>query len=364
MSKLWFTKTYAAFLLGIVVLFCVSCGVESITPDTPAETKPWVSKGEGFKEWGPAANGIWATSSKPQTFEVWQWDQNTMVKQHEIALEWSVIYAAWLADDKYIAAMEINEKWPFILTDAKTGKQLQRWDNPPGWTYSLTGTSSNGKYLAMLAKTWRNYSYDGERIRLDLIDVNTLKLTETATLYDKYTEGYLGRPIVTDDGKYIGVPGWVNGAAVIDVEKRKALWSKVPPNANSLEIGAFSPDGKCMYVGGGCGHMVEMDTLTGKVLCHWLATDSKKSENGHHVTCIAVSPDGQYVASGTGPVGEIYIWSKHTKKIRKIVAGGGTTCVVSFSPDSQNLATFSPGAIKIWPRKDWEDKKAGGKKEQ
>ncbi|MGD9127003.1 MAG: WD40 repeat domain-containing protein [Planctomycetia bacterium] len=358
MPKLRFPKTYAAFFLGIVVLLNMSCYDRLEPPDTPAETKPWVSKGGAMKEWGSSANSVWVASKEPEFLEVWQWDQNTMVKQHEIPLKWSSLDLVWLAGDKYVAAIDIakpHEEWPFVLIDAKTGEQLRRWDCPPKLWYAKTGTSSNGKYIAILGEKDPNSFHSDSRcfIRLDLIDVNTLKLTETATLYDKHTEGWLGCPVVSDNGKYIGVPGWVNGAAMIDVEKRKELWSKVPADAFTLRVGAFSPDGKCFYVGGGCCRMYEMDTMTGKVLSKWLAADSQKPNYNYGVEDIAVSPDGQYVATAIN-TNKIYIWSKRTKKIRKIVTGADA---VSFSPDSQNLATFSPGAIKIWPRKDWEDEK-------
>ena len=86
----------------------------------------------------------------------------------------------------------------------------------------------------------------------------------------------------------------------------------------------------------------------------WYATGSGRSEYGHRISALAVSPDGLWIAAGTGPEGLVFIVSSRNGKLVKILNHGLSTVeLVSFSPDSKALATFVPGTLKMWRIDKW-----------
>jgi WD40 repeat protein len=69
---------------------------------------------------------------------------------------------------------------------------------------------------------------------------------------------------------------------------------------------------------------------------------------GHtdHVSCVAYSPDGKLIASGTGQwsrggVGEIMIWDRATGERLALIRQPGQISNIDFSPDSQRIAASS-----------------------
>ena len=110
----------------------------------------------------------------------------------------------------------------------------------------------------------------------------------------------------------------------------------------------FSADSQVVYSGGGEGCVYGLDVRTGKEVSRWFATTSGKSEYGHRISDIAASPDGKYVAAGTGPEGLIWVFSTVDGKVLKVLNhGGSTVALVHFSPDSKALASFVPGSLKV-----------------
>ena len=74
------------------------------------------------------------------------------------------------------------------------------------------------------------------------------------------------------------------------------------------------------------------------------------------VSCVAISPDGKYIASGSGDYfggrGEVRVWDEKTE--RQLFLWQGFPAEIwslAFSPDSRTLATgtaFPEGSIKLW----------------
>ena len=102
---------------------------------------------------------------------------------------------------------------------------------------------------------------------------------------------------------------------------------------------AFSPDGRRVASGSVDRTVKIWDTATGKELV------SLKGRPGYSFG-VAFSPDGQRLASGNGGDGRVKIWDSATGKELVSVAGFGP---VAFSPDGQRLATRGKqNAVKIW----------------
>jgi WD40 repeat protein len=171
---------------------------------------------------------------------------------------------------------------------------------------------------------------------------------------------------VSDDGKYVAVGGWENGVALIDASQSKVLWSGRPPTEVSTGYVVFSADGLTLYSAGSEGCVYTIDTLTGKITSQWWASPLGRSIYGYRVSCLTVSGDGQWVAAGTGPEGHVYLFNTASPgKPRMLPHGLNTILAVSFSPDSQYLASVGGGSIKVWSVKEaggapGKPEKAGG----
>lgn len=98
---------------------------------------------------------------------------------------------------------------------------------------------------------------------------------------------------------------------------------------------SFSPDGQHLVSGVGEGNNYH---------CHvWSVPEGKEisTYQGHNdiVLATAVSPDGQWVATGGGSNQEIHLWSLREGKLNQRLTGGGAaTWAVGFSADGQQLA--------------------------
>jgi len=80
----------------------------------------------------------------------------------------------------------------------------------------------------------------------------------------------------------------------------------------------------------------------------WFATPSGREESGRPIMTVSMSPDGRFVAAGTGPEGDVYLFFTSDGHRRVLKHGGSTILMASFSPDSKRLASYAGGEIKIW----------------
>ena len=135
---------------------------------------------------------------------------------------------------------------------------------------------------------------------------------------------------------------------VLDVLNKKVLWQKRPQREVCFTDIAFAPDNKLVYAGGTEGCVYGMKVTDGQIVSEWFASPTGESEYGHRITTISVSPDGRFVAAGTGSEGHVYLFSTKDGKRHILNHGGSTILVTSFSPDSKRLASFAAGQIKIW----------------
>jgi WD40 repeat protein len=131
-------------------------------------------------------------------------------------------------------------------------------------------------------------------------------------------------------------------------KKPKVPWKEVPFEEVDTQNLAFTPDSKLIYAGGTTGLVYGMKVKTGEVVSRWWATRSGQEEHGHQISTISVSPDGRFVAAGTGPEGHVYLFSTKDGQRRILKHGRSTILITSFSPDSKRLASYAAGQIKIW----------------
>ena len=121
---------------------------------------------------------------------------------------------------------------------------------------------------------------------------------------------------------------------------------------------AFSPDGKTLAAGTGSALNVQdeedgvwndfnvqlWDVTTGKMRHVW------HRPHADHFSTVAFSPDGQSIATGDGPEGDVLIFDVTTYEMRQTLSGHTHRVYdVHFSPDGKRLATASAdGTVKLW----------------
>src|SRR5262249_32954793 len=104
---------------------------------------------------------------------------------------------------------------------------------------------------------------------------------------------------------------------------------------------AFSPDGKWVASGSGIGVIRIWETGTGKELRHFGSGDQGK------VNAVAFSPDGTLLASANSDK-SVRLWEVRTgNEVRRLTGHGAQVYAVAFSPQGTTLAAGSEG-LRLW----------------
>ncbi len=312
---------------------------------------------------------MYADSGKPSTLDVWKWSGTDIAKYCEISFENSR-HPALLQHERYVCTGGSGAESASIRLASLSGDATAKeWPTSQGWWCTNTQSSRAGNHVAVClrekAGEWGPSDRDREKPRalVGLINRNTLELAWVGTLVGTYggSDGNIRTALPSDDGTFVAVAAWDHGVAMLDTSKKEMLWSTCPSAGGPTYYTAFSPDSRIIYAGGTEGCVYGMDVRSGAILSRWCATRSGKPEYGHRISCLGVSPDGRWVAAGTGPEGLIWLWRVTDGKCMKILDHGGSTVqLVHFSPDSSALASFVPGTLKVWKVSRWDGDSGNG----
>ncbi len=333
--------------LGAIAALCVSCERHAPGDGQPREVTKCFGEGGGYTEWGQTRNGMYGVTLEPEILRTWRWE-NASLRTVDQQVPGKCMDYALLADDLCLVNCDPDppndyNPWTLVLRDMRTDAILQQWPPPEDWSVDNTGASQSGQFAAISLG-----EVPGEDYKIGVLNVSRreMRWIQMPDVHSYYSVRQLA---VSDDGAHVAVGGWNNGVAMIDVSGETVRWAKRPQSAISMVYVAFAPDARTIYAGGGEGRVYGLDVQTGDVKSRWFATKSGNRVYGHRISCLAVSPDGRYVAAGTGPEGQAFVWDTTADDRPRMFNHGMTTLwVVSFSPDSRYLATFAGGWIKTW----------------
>lgn len=340
----------AASILIIVLVVQLSCGKNASMPQEPAQNIEWTGI-EKFREWGQAVDGFFGISTDLR-LHVWKWDAITL-RRHVDAQLPKLLDFVPLRDGVYLACLDPAEplaRWPLTLASVDSNAIIKQWDAPSEWWYPHTGGSRNGNFAVVIMAESDPRDGDHTKRRIGMVEISSGELRWLAELNGR-EYGAIRQVIASDDGHYIAIGGWDNGAVVVDASDKKMLWAERPSEAVGISYVSFSPGGDILYEGdsGGAG-VYAVETKSGKILRRWYATKTGKPIYGHRISWLATSPDGAWIAAGTGPEGQVFLFNARDPQSEPIMLdhGHSTIVMISFSPDSTRLASVAGGLIKIW----------------
>jgi WD40 repeat protein len=358
-----------------LLLFLAGC--ERLPGDTeqeiPEQTIVDEETSTGTGSCGTSGTYAFVTSPKSPTFEAWRWsDKNaTMERCLSVTCSDTIFSATLLFSNAWISDVYGHGKRKGVFCVGKTNseKELYRFQGPPNLHIELGRGSSNGKYLAAWCMPDSNSQDRSDRTCFGFVAPDGKSFEWVASIVPEFHDGPWGkirRVVSSNDGAFIGVAGWKNGVLMVDVNRKdilwiasweykvkkscgkEAAWRQIPLDETNTTDLAFLSERKLVYTGGASGCVFGMKVKTGEIVSKWWATPTNKEMNGYRISTISVSPDGRFVAAGTGPTGDVYLFSTNDGERRIFRHGGSTILITSFSPDSKRLATFAAGQIKIW----------------
>ncbi|WP_044171322.1 S-layer homology domain-containing protein [Kamptonema formosum] len=226
-----------------------------------------------------------------------------------------------------------------VSPDGKTlavgsNKDIQLWDLSAGQLRStLSGHGGNVWSVAI--------SSDGQTLASCSGDT-TVKLWDLAT--GKQTRS-------------LSHGSWVNfvaispdGQTVASAYRTLKLWNKASGELRQAVDGfgpvIFSPDGKQLIGSDGRGNVQLLDPATGAVQ----RTFSTADHSGEGMKLMAISPDGQTLASLRSGSNTIKLWNLNTGDMQRTLDGKVEgISAMAISPDGKLLATATgTGKIQVW----------------
>ncbi len=139
-----------------------------------------------------------------------------------------------------------------------------------------------------------------------------------------------------------------------DVEKgrrRATLAESKEPGLSFADV-AFSPDGK-LIAAPATEVVRKPDSIEIRAVVKlWDARTlelQKTLGRDPQLACLALSPNGKWVAAGSPARKVVHLWSTSTgKQERALTTDGAQPWVVAFAPDGKSLAAAGSGAVSVW----------------
>jgi RNA polymerase sigma factor (sigma-70 family) len=251
--------------------------------------------------------------------------------QGEYADATQVNTIAFSPDGRYLASGTSTRTWTVRLWDAKTGKEVGRFQD---LRFDVTSVlfSPDGRQLIAGGRDKKVCVWD-------------LAGTRPALLFDGHVDEIQALAL-SPDGATLACCG--NGISLVELATGKLLWQtgrhrrQLEGQDEKVTCATFSPDGKHLVSGDYKGALRVWDTATGQRL---------RNLGSEQVVLFAVAftPDGRFLASA-GLTEAIHLWDTATwKKVRSLRGHRGGTHAVAFARDGKTLASGGRDqVVRLW----------------
>ncbi|MCU0515275.1 MAG: CHAT domain-containing protein [Oscillatoria sp. Prado101] len=286
-----------------------------------------------------------ATGSEDKTVKLWNLDTGELIDTIAGDLEW-IMSVAFSPDGQILAS---------ACNSAFQDGTIKLWDTDTRKLRQTLGSSLLALRVATLA-----FSPDGQILAsgnfdstINLWDLNTGKVRSTLKGHFKFDVDSIA---FSADGQILVSGGWDNTVKIWNWRTEELLHTLNGPSPSDwvgflvtwfdssvgmIDSVAISPDGQTVASGGYQQPVTLWDTGTGRRL-------RILTEHSGRVYSVAFSPNGKILASG-GEDSTIRIWNYRTGELLQTLKHLGPVRCVTFSPDGQTLVSGSDDmTVKVW----------------
>ena len=341
--------TFLRFLAGtgLILVVTVACKDKGLRQDQLASVLTIDETGNSqISVCGEYSNGFFAYLESEKVLRVWRWD-NSKIIEGSVIENLDETQIAFVAFDRYVRKSDSG----IDVIKASNGVVIEQILVPFGWYLKWIASSRNGNYVAFVlnedaALRPQGHEWGKFRIRAGLCGPD-YRETNFNCVIQADPDGMNIRSICpSNDGRLIAIGGWNCGAAVIDIQRDKLLWSLRPSEEICSYYVVFSPNCEQVYFGGVSGVIFGCDSYSGEVISRWRLPIDSDSKTNRQVTSLYVSHDGDILAVTSGNL--VYILDTRSGALLGTVDHGENIYAVSMSPETRHLATLSNKSIKTW----------------
>jgi WD40 repeat protein/uncharacterized caspase-like protein len=237
----------------------------------------------------------------------------------------------------FVSALIISPDGLHAVTGRDNGTS-QLWDISSGSLVREFDDGDGGKAVTTIAVTPDGrhivFGFEDNKARVwSLVDGKPVRKLE-------FTEGELRSLAITPDGRQIVTGGWLN-LGYYPFHANIGVWDlatgdrvRIFRDSKPTIVGALTitKDGKRILSGDSDNNVELRDLASGKLLRQFGAGQGP-------VTSVAVSSDGQYIASASGNLdGSIRLWNFASGELlRKFAKTSGFLHSIAFTPDSRYI---------------------------
>jgi DNA-binding beta-propeller fold protein YncE len=352
-------------LLTVLLVCALSCvGVQEgrVVTSGPVQVILPLGEGTGSTGCGTSPGGFFCIRVPTKRLTTWHWQEGLIQPGPSIAVdpyrETRVAGGDTLVAER-LYSHEAGSEFALVCTSITTGTLLWTWSPPEHWEIAIgegtVGVSASGRYAAVALSGASGNLFPGEdvldyRLMVAVIDVPTMEVRYSPMPTHPVSASHVTQVAVSDDGRYAAVAPW-GGLTLFDITSGTTLFrgTDLAGGHFRADYVAFSPDGRTLYSADNAkGEAIVFETETRRVLKRWTATRTGKGY-GNLIVCIEGSPDGNWVAVGTLPRGEVYLFDPDSDRPPLVIPNNmGWVYGFSFSPDCKRLAILTAGTIKVW----------------
>lgn len=276
---------------------------------------------------------------------LWKWDEL------EVRPEIKTIDSEkpLLSHSNNLVMIPLKNRSSVTIRNFRTGAKKSEFKFGDGWQYLQLAQARSGRHVTIAQSQG---SIEDGRFRFERLSEQFDSLEHIVTIVEKNLSIF--EIAVSDDGTLIAAigektkEGWM---VVIDVNKRKKVWSKKITGTSYLTDAIFDMNSKNIFVGGEGKYLFQIEAVTGAMVKQFkFESKVNQSFNEPRVTAVKISPDGSTVAVCINPDNVVQFWDLLSGE--QIGIKGGTRGLnnIAFSPDSKKFIVAGRmygGAFKV-----------------